>query len=164
METGLFEYTDEVTTWKDFITTPVKIKRNKSNARMPERGSDAAAGYDVFACLDWELQIPPHQTIKIDTGLSMEIPTGYWAGVFARSGLATKEGLRPANCVGVIDSDYRGSVIVALHNDSEEVRTIIPGEKIGQLILLPCYEWSIEEVNELSDTERGSGGFGSTGK
>lgn len=161
METGLFEWGPDDIYWE---TMQVKIKRNKNNARMPERGSDAAAGYDVFACLDWELQIPPHQTIKIDTGLSMEIPSGYWAGVFARSGLATKEGLRPANCVGVIDSDYRGPIIVALHNDSEETRTIVPGEKIGQLIILPCFDWRIQEVEELSETQRGSGGFGSTGK
>lgn len=143
---------------------PIEIKRLNEKAKMPEHGSAAAAGYDVFACLDESIQLQPHETVKISTGLSVAVPDGYWMGVFARSGLATKEGLRPSNCVGVVDSDYRGEVIVALHNDSEKVRIITPNEKIAQLIILPFMYWDIKEVDKLSDTDRGSGGFGSTGK
>ena len=142
----------------------IKIKRLDENAKMPEHGSAAAAGYDVFACINEVIDLHPHETVKISTGLSMAIPDGYWAGVFARSGLATKEGLRPANCVGVIDSDYRGPIIVAVHNDSNETRHIEPGEKIAQIIILPFVYWDIEETDILDSTERGSGGFGSTGK
>lgn len=154
----------EPMTLDTYFSVPVKIKKLNEKAKLPIRGSEAAAGYDVFACIDSNINVLPHQTVKIDTGLAMAIPEGYWAGVFARSGLATKEGLRPSNCVGVIDSDYRGSVIVALHNDSEQTRTIVPNEKIGQLIILPYLTWDIEEVIELDETKRGIGGFGSTGK
>lgn len=146
------------------MNLPIKIKKLKETARLPERGSAEAAGYDVFACIDDTIELLPHTTEKIGTGLAFELPVGYWMGVFARSGLATKEGLRPSNCTGVIDSDYRGEVIVALHNDSHFTRYIRPQEKIAQLIVLPAIEWSIEEKNELDETERGSGGFGSTGK
>lgn len=146
------------------MTLPIKIKKLNENAKLPEHGSIAAAGYDVFACIDEIITLRPHETAKISTGLSVELPDGYWMGVFARSGLATKEGLRPSNCTGVIDSDYRGEVIVALHNDSETTRIITPGEKIAQLIVLPFVYWNLKEVNELSDTQRGTGGFGSTGK
>lgn len=147
------------------MRVPVYFKRLNENAKLPEQGSDAAAGYDVFACLDHEKEVvPPHETVKVSTGLAMEPPNNTWVGVFARSGLATKEGLRPANCVGVIDPDYRGPIIVAIHNDSDKERVITDGEKIGQLILFPRMEMNIEEVKELSDTERGAGGFGSTGK
>lgn len=142
----------------------VKIKKLNENAKLPERGSAAAAGYDVFACLDESIELRPHETVKISTGLSVEFPEGYFMGVFARSGLATKEGLRPSNCVGVVDSDYRGAVIVALHNDSEVTRIIEPNEKIAQLIIMPFLTWELEEVNELSKTERGGNGFGSTGR
>lgn len=142
---------------------PVQIKKINPNAKLPEKGSEEAAGYDVFACIDNPIQILPHQTVKIGTGLAMSVTKHFWVGVFARSGLATKEGLRPANCVGVIDPDYRGEVMVAIHNDSEKECTIIPNQKIGQLIILPKYEWYIKEVKELPETERGTGGFGSTG-
>lgn len=145
------------------MTLPIEIKKLDPKAKMPEHGSAAAAGYDVFACLDEPIQLWPHETVKISTGLSIAVPDGYWAGVFARSGLATKEGLRPSNCVGVIDSDYRGPVIVALHNDSSFTRTIHPNEKIAQLIIMPFVYWDIQEVDKLSDTERGANGFGSTG-
>ena len=142
----------------------VKIKKLNDNAKLPVHGSDAAAGYDVFANLDKVEWIPPHATKKIGTGLSVQIPDGYWMGVFARSGLATKEGLRPANCTGVIDSDYRGQIIVAVHNDTGIPKKISPNEKIAQLIIMPFLYWDIKEVNELNDTTRGDGGFGSTGK
>ena len=145
------------------MNIPVKIKRLSENAKLPVHGSEAAAGYDVFACVEELITIPPHTTAKISTGLSVEIPEGYFMGVFARSGLATKEGLRPSNCTGVVDSDYRGEVIVALHNDSDITRYVRPQEKIAQLIVLPFMYWDIQDVDELSDTERGTGGFGSTG-
>ena len=141
----------------------VKFKKLKTKAKLPEQGSNAAAGYDIFACLDEEVTIFPHCTMKIGTGLAAAPPAMFWLGIFARSGLATKEGLRPANCVGVVDPDYRGEIIVAVHNDSDEVRTVTPNEKIGQLILMPRYEMKIKETSELDETDRGAGGFGSTG-
>lgn len=131
---------------------------------LPERGSTEAAGYDVFACIDETIMVLPHSTVKIPTGLAFSIPKEHFLGVFARSGLATKEGLRPSNCVGIVDSDYRGDVIVALHNDSDEIRYIEPNEKIAQLILIPYVAWDIKEVNELDETKRGGNGFGSTGR
>ena len=143
---------------------PTKVKRLKPDAIIPTCGSSQAAGYDLYACIDGPVQIYPHGTIKIGTGIAVEIPPSFWLGIFARSGLATKRALRPANCVGVVDSDYRGEIIVALHNDSDEIQTIQPEERIGQAILLPRYEMSWEEVDELNTTERGSGGFGSTDK
>ena len=146
------------------MKTPIKIKKIKENAKMPYRGSTAAAGYDVFACINEPVKIFPHQTAMINTGLSVAVPDGYWVGVFARSGIAAKQGLRPANCTGVIDADYRGPVMVALHNDSEEIRFVEPDERIAQLIILPFMDWDIEEVDELDDTERNEGGFGSTDK
>ena len=146
------------------LSVPVKIKKLNKKAQIPFHGSAAAAGYDVFACIDEPLWLAPHQTVKIPTGIAVSIPQGYWMGVYARSGLAAKEGLRPANCTGVIDADYRGQVIVALHNDSSESRFIQPGEKIAQLIVSPFMLWDINEVNELDETKRGIGSFGSTGK
>ena len=142
----------------------VKIKKLNPNAMLPERGSTEAAGYDVFACIDETIMVLPHSTVKIPTGLAFSIPKEHFLGVFARSGLATKEGLRPSNCVGIVDSDYRGDVIVALHNDSDEIRYIEPNEKIAQLILIPYVAWDIKEVNELDETKRGGNGFGSTGR
>ena len=142
----------------------IKIKKLNNLAKMPSRGSSDAAGYDLYAATDQILDIAPHSTIKVGTGLSFELPEGTFAAIFARSGIATKRGLRPANCVGVIDSDYRGPVIVALHNDTEELQFIEPGERIAQMILLPYIEMNFNEVNELSDTERGEGGFGGSGR
>ena len=141
----------------------VKVKRLRSNAILPSRGSDYAAGYDLYACINKSLIIEPHTTMQIGTGLSFELPRGYFGAIFARSGLATKQYLRPANCVGVCDEDYRGEYIVALHNDSNEDRIITPGERIAQLVLLPYEELIFEEVSELNKTDRGDGGFGSTG-
>ncbi len=120
-------------------------------------------GYDLYACLDAPVEIPPHATAKIGTGLSMAVPEGWFGAVFARSGLASKQGLRPANCVGVCDSDYRGEYIVALHNDSAETRIISPGDRIAQLVLLPCAPAEFEPAETLPETARGAGGFGSTG-
>jgi dUTP pyrophosphatase len=144
----------------------VQIKKLKSQATLPTSGSRYAAGYDLYACLDGdgEVTIPAHRTVKIGTGLAVALPEGTFGAIFARSGLATKEGLRPANCVGVIDSDYRGECIVSVHNDSGVERTIRTGERIAQLVLLPFLPMKFEEVDALENTERGAGGFGSTGK
>lgn len=146
------------------LTVPIKIKKLNEKARIPFHGSAAAAGYDAFACIDEPIKLAPHETVKIPTGIAVAISEGYWMGVYARSGLATKEGLRPANCTGVIESDYRGEVIVALHNDSEKDRIIQPEERIAQLVVSPLVLWDINEVSELDETERGADGFGSTGK
>lgn len=143
------------------VNIPVKVLDNK--AHLPTRGSDQAAGYDLYAATDHVTIIPPHSTIKIGTGLAFELPENTFGAIFARSGLATKKGLRPANCVGVIDSDYRGEVIVALHNDTEATQAIEPHERIAQFILMPYIEMEFTEFENLSNTERGDGGFGSTG-
>ena len=144
----------------------VQIKKLKDNATLPTTGSAYAAGYDLYACLDGdgEITIPSHHTVKIPTGVAAALPEGTFGGVFARSGLASKEGLRPANCVGVVDSDYRGELLVMLHNDGLTPRVVKNGERIAQLVLLPYLPIEFEEVDELSDTERGEGDFGSTGK
>lgn len=141
----------------------VKVKRLSGTAVLPVRGSAQAAGYDLCADIAEPLVIAPGETAKVATGLAFAIPDGYFGGIFARSGLSTKKGLRPANCTGVVDSDYRGPVIVALHNDSDKARTVEPGERIAQLILLPYLAAEFEETEELDATERGEGGFGSTG-
>lgn len=145
----------------------VKVKKLSDLAMMPSKGSDKAAAYDVYACIPdkpGEVTINPHETTKIGTGLSMTLPEGFFVGVYARSGLSTKEGLRPANCVGVCDEDYTGEYIVALHNDSEVPRIVKHGDRIAQLILQKRYDMDFVEVTELDATERGAGGFGSTGK
>lgn len=143
----------------------VKIKKLKENAVLPTRGSAAAAGYDLYACLDSDsVEIKPNTNVKIGTGLSIAVPDGYFGAIFARSGLAAKENLRPANCVGVADSDYRGEYIVALHNDGEETRIVKNGDRIAQLVIMPYLSVEFSEADELSQTERGAGGFGSTGK
>lgn len=145
----------------------VKIKRLYKEASLPSKGSEKAAAYDVYACIRAEagcVTIKPHTTVKIGTGLSMAPPEGFFVGVYARSGLSSKEGLRPANCVGVCDEDYRGEYIVAIHNDSEITRTIKHGDRIAQIILQKRYDMDFEEVEELDETSRGEGGFGSTGK
>jgi dUTP pyrophosphatase len=141
----------------------IKVKKLTENAIIPTRGSDAAAGYDLYFA-DLDVTIEPHTTAKLGTGLAFELPECTFAAIFARSGLATKQGLRPANCVGVCDSDYRGEYIVAIHNDTNEPKTIKSGERIAQMILLPYIPMTFTEVDELSDTNRGEGGFGSTGK
>lgn len=142
----------------------VNFKKLNDLATVPTKGSEQAAGYDLYAATDYSIDILPHSTIKIGTGLAMEFPPMTFGAIFARSGLATKKGLRPANGVGVIDSDYRGEIIVALHNDTDRVMSISPKERIAQLVLLPYIPMTFENVSELSDTSRGEGGFGSTGK
>jgi len=142
----------------------IKIKKLRENAIIPTRGSDHAAGYDLYAAIDSHITIRPGETVKIGTGLSIELPDEYAAFIMARSGLATKQGLRPANCVGLVDPDYRGEYIVAVHNDSNIARTIEPNERIAQLMIVPFMSCEFSEVAELSDTDRGAGGFGSTGK
>lgn len=142
----------------------IKIKRLSEEATIPTRGSEYSAGYDLYANIEKPVSIKPHETVKIGTGWAIEIPDGYFGTIFARSGLATKEGLRPANCTGVCDSDYRGEYIVAIHNDSDVVREITPHERIAQLVVIPYLYVDFKETDELSDTSRGEGGFGSTGK
>lgn len=141
------------------------IKYTKLNeyAIEPTRGSEYAAGYDLYAAIENSITIPPFQTVQIGTGLSFQLPENTFAGIFARSGLATKQGLRPANCVGVCDSDYRGEYIIALHNDTNVPRIVNPEDRIAQMILLPYIEMEFEEAEELEETDRGDGGFGSTG-
>lgn len=141
----------------------MKIKLLSNLATIPTRGSEEAAGYDLYAAISETTIIPAHSTVKIPTDIAMEIPTGFAGLIMARSGLATKEGLRPANCVGLIDSDYRGNVVVALHNDTSVNKTIIPKERIAQLMIVPFESVEFEVVDELSDTVRAEGGFGSTG-
>lgn len=141
----------------------VKIKKLDERAMIPSYGSEYAAGFDLYAVLDSDVTIKSGGTYLVKTGLAMEIPTGYAGMIFARSGLATKKGLAPANKVGVVDSDYRGEVMVALHNHSLEDKTITHGERIAQMVIMPFYKAIFEEVTELSDTLRGEGGFGSTG-
>lgn len=141
----------------------IKVKRLKENAILATYGSEKAAGADLYACTYEHIVIQPHTTQKIGTGLAMELPKGYFGAIFARSGLATKQGLRPANCVGVCDEDYRGEYIVALHNDTDEEKVVRHGDRIAQLVLLPYIQYDFVE-DELSETERGENGFGSTGK
>ena len=143
----------------------VRIKRLNENAIIPSRASEDSAGYDIYACLpdDGEVKIEPGKAFRVPTGVAMEIPRGTFGGLFARSGISTKRGLRPANCVGVVDPDYRGEVQVPLYNDSNVIRTIKNGDRIAQLLLIPAFEIDFEEVGELSETDRSLGGFGSTG-
>ena len=143
----------------------VNIKKLRENAIIPARGSASAAGCDLYACLNHRgaYTIQPNQTAKVNTGIAVEIPEGYFGAIFARSGLATNKGLRPANCVGVVDSDYRGEIIVALHNDTDTTQTFGDGERIAQLVLIPYLPVEFCEVDELNETVRGAGGFGSTG-
>lgn len=141
----------------------IKFKRLNDLAQIPTRGSDYAAGYDLYAATNYTIEIPPHATVKIGTGLAFELPAETFGAIFARSGLATKKGLRPANCVGVCDADYRGEYIVAVHNDTDVAVEVEPGERIAQLVLMPFIPMTFEEVDELSTTVRGSDGFGSTG-
>lgn len=144
---------------------PIPTKKLTPNAILPTRGSDEAAGYDLYADLGENdtICIQPHETVFIGTGLAFALPKGTFLGIYPRSGLACKKGLRPANCVGVVDSDYRGEVKVALHNDTNEEKIIENGERIAQGILQTYTVMRFEEVEDLSETERGIGGFGSTG-
>lgn len=142
----------------------VSVKKLHPNAILPTYGTAEAAGADLYACLDEPVTAQPGQTVWIPTGLAMEIPVGYAGLVYARSGMACKRGLAPANKVGVIDSDYRGPVTVVLHNHGTEPQTVAQGDRIAQLVITPVLAPCFAEVEELSDTNRGQGGFGSTGK
>ena len=142
---------------------PVNIKKIKPNAAIPTYGSANAAGADLYACIDSTITIESGETVLVPTGLAMELPTGYAGLIYARSGLASKKGLAPANKVGVIDSDYRGEVMVALHNHSKQAAAVEPGERIAQLVITPYIVGLFNEVSELDETERGAGGYGHTG-
>lgn len=150
----------------------IKFTKLNPNAKVPAKGSECAAGYDLYACLNDDAPnkdmtyviIKPHATTKIGTGLSIQPPKGYFGAIFARSGLATKQGLRPSNCVGVCDEDYTGEYIVALHNDTDYIQRVAHGDRIAQLVFLPYLDVEFEEVDAIDETARGSDGFGSTGK
>lgn len=142
----------------------VRVKKLDERAIIPSRGSAAAAGADLYALTDGDISVAPGETVFVHTGIALEIPFGLVGLVYARSGLACKNGLAPANKVGVIDADYRGEVMIALHNHSSEPRTVSSGERIAQLVIAPYIPAVFEEAEELSDTVRGEGGFGSTGK
>lgn len=151
--------------WKGIkIMEAIRVKKLKENAIMPTYGSKEAAGADLYACIDSPVCINPGESVFIPTGLAMEIPRGYAGLIYARSGLACKRGLAPANKVGVVDSDYRGEFMIVLHNHGVEPQTIEHGERIAQLVITPVYTPGFVEIEELSSTERSSGGFGSTGK
>lgn len=142
----------------------LKIKKVRDNAVIPTYGSEHAAACDLYACIDESVTIKPHETAFIPTGLAMAIPVGYGGFIYARSGLACKNGLAPANKVAVIDADYRGEVMVVLHNHSLEEKTIEPNERIAQFVIAPYLKVDFKEVEELDETDRGEGGFGSTGR
>ena len=141
----------------------VKIKKLSEKAVIPTYGSPYSAGADLYSAMD-EITIAPGETVLVKTGLALELPIGYAGLIYARSGLASKRGLAPANKVGVVDCDYRGEVMVALHNHSNIPQTVAAGERIAQLVIAPYIVAEFEETNELSDTVRGEGGFGSTGR
>ena len=142
----------------------INIKKLNENAILPKYGTPYSAGADLSLLVGESVTIAPHTTVLCHTGLAMEIPEGYMGLIFARSGLASKRGLAPANKVGVIDSDYRGECMVALHNHTDEERTVEGGERIAQLVIVPYLACDFTVVDTLEDTVRGEGGFGSTGK
>ncbi len=148
----------------DQIMEKIRVKKLKEKAILPTYGSLEAAGADLYACLDEQIVIKPGESVFVPTGLAMEIPKGYAGLIYARSGLACKRGLAPANKVGVVDSDYRGEFMVVLHNHGNIIQEISHGERIAQLIITPVFTPGFTEVTELNDTDRATGGFGSTGK
>ena len=141
----------------------VKVKRVNDLAILPTQGSSEAAGWDLYAAIEADIRIPPHSTGKIPTCIIFELPQYTFGAIFARSGVATKLGLRPANCVGVCDSDYRGEYIVAMHNDTDQPQVVPAGARIAQLVIMPYIPVTIVQTDTLSETERSDGGFGSTG-
>ena len=141
----------------------IRIKKLNENAVIPTYGTEFSAGADLYALPGDDIVIPAHSTVMVHTGLSMEIPEGYAGLIFARSGLASKRGLAPANKVGVVDPDYRGEFMVALHNHTDEEKVVAGGERVAQLVIVPFITADFELADELSDTVRGEGGFGSTG-
>ena len=145
------------------MKVPVKFKRLTETATIPTRGSMYAAGYDLYADCQNEINITPHTTELIGTGLILEIPEGYFGGIYARSGLATKRGLNMATGTSILDADYRGEVFVPVHNMSDKIQTIFPGDRIAQLVIQPFIIGDFQEVEHVTETERGEGGFGSTG-
>lgn len=146
------------------MTADVRIKKINEKAIIPTYGTEFSAGADLYACLDEAVTLAPGETKLIKTGLAMEIPMGYAGLIYARSGLATKKGLAPANKVGVVDADYRGEVMVALHNHSLTEASVEPGERIAQMVIAPFLTADFILADELDDTVRGAGGFGSTGR
>ena len=142
----------------------VRVKKLHPNAQLPTYGSAGAAGADLYACLDAAVTIQPGETFWVPTGIALEVPAGCAGLVYARSSMGAKRGLAPANKVGVVDSDYRGEVRVVLLNHSKEPQTILPGERVAQFVITPVLTPAYEEAEELEDTSRGTGGFGSTGK
>ena len=145
------------------LSEKVKIKKLREDAIIPTYGTEFAAGADLYAAIDDVITLEPGETKLIKTGVSIEVPTGYAGLIYARSGLASKKGLAPANKVGVVDSDYRGEIMVALHNHSKEKREIEPKERIAQFVITPYLKAEFEEGQVLENTSRGSNGFGSTG-
>lgn len=142
----------------------INIKKFDDKAIVPTYGSEYAAGLDLYARTKYGAQrIEAGKTKKVGTGIAIEIPEGYFGAIFARSGLATEQGLRPANCVGVVDSDYRGEIIVALHNDTDKCKSVHDGDRIAQIVIIPYLDVQLNEVDKLSKSERGDNGFGSTG-
>ena len=142
----------------------IKVKRLREGAVLPTYGTEFSAGADLYACLEADVIIAPGETKKIPTGLAMELPVGTAGLIFARSSLGTRRGLAPANKVGVVDSDYRGEFMIFLHNHGAEAQTISHGDRVAQLVIVPVYTPGFVEAAALSDTVRGTGGFGSTGK
>lgn len=143
---------------------PIRVKKLKQTAIMPTYGSEEAAGADLYACLSDPITIQPGESVFVPTGLAMELPRGYAGLIYARSGLACKRGLAPANKVGVVDSDYRGEFMIVLHNHGKQPQTIEHGERIAQLVITPVFTPGFLQVDDLTATERAAGGFGSTGK
>ena len=143
---------------------PIHVKKLNPMAKLPTYGSAEAAGADLYACLEQTVTVEPGQSAFIPTGIALEVPVGCAGLIYARSGLACKRGLAPANKVGVIDSDYRGQVVVVLHNHGQAPQTVENGERIAQLVITPVLTPAYEEVEELSTSDRGAGGFGSTGR
>ena len=146
------------------MITDIRIKKLRDTAKIPTRGSNEAAGYDLYADIQSPVRIEPGSVMKIGTGSSTQLPPCMAALIFPRSGLSTKKGLRLANCVGLVDPDYRGEYIVALYNDSETPQIVMPGERIAQVVFSPFYEINFIEADELNGTERGEGGFGASGQ
>lgn len=144
--------------------TTVRVKKLHPNAKLPTYGSSEAAGADLYACLDAPVTIAPGEIFWVPTGIALEVPKGCAGLVYARSSMGTKRGLAPANKVGVVDSDYRGEIRVVLLNHSKQPQTLEPGERVAQFVITPVLQPQYELVEELSDTDRGVGGFGSTGK
>ena len=143
---------------------PIKVKKLRPGATLPTYGTEFSAGADLYACLEEPVTIAPGETKKIPTGLAMEIPVGCAGLIYARSSLGTKQGLAPANKVGVVDSDYRGEFLIFLHNHGSQAQTISHGDRVAQLLVTPVFTPGFVEAEALTDTLRGTGGFGSTGK